>query len=53
MSLICMCEWLQVALKAKIEAEFGRLMAQGGMSANEAALVAVKNVGTAQASMQA
>ena len=44
---------LQVALKAKIEAEFGRLMAQGGMSANEAALIAVKNVGTAQAGMQA
>ncbi|KAL3161796.1 hypothetical protein ABBQ38_008888 [Trebouxia sp. C0009 RCD-2024] len=42
-----------VALKAKIEAEFSRLMAQGGMSANEAALIAVKNVGTAQASMQA
>lgn len=39
-----------VALKSKIEAEFGRLMAEGGLSANEAALIAVKNVGTAQAS---
>lgn len=42
-----------VALKAKIEAEFTRLMAQGGMSANEAALTAVKNVGSAQASTRA
>lgn len=41
------------ALKSKIEAEFTRLMAQGGMSPNEAALVAVKNVATAQTSLQA
>ena len=39
-----------MALKAKIEAEFGKLMAQGGLSANEAALLAVKNVGQAHAS---
>ena len=38
---------LQAALKSKIEAEFTRLMAQGGMSPNEAALIAVKNVATA------
>ena len=44
---------LQAALKSKIEAEFTRLMAQGGMSPNEAALVAVKNVATAQTSLQA
>ncbi|DBA79681.1 hypothetical protein WJX77_012191 [Trebouxia sp. C0004] len=41
------------ALKSKIEAEFTRLMAQGGMSPNEAALIAVKNVATAQTSLQA
>jgi len=41
------------ALKAKIEAEFTRLMAQEGMSPNEAALIAVKNVATAQTSLQA
>ncbi len=44
---------LQVALKTQIEKEFGRLMAEGGLSANEAALIAVKNVGTAQASQSA
>jgi len=44
---------LQAALKSKIEAEFTRLMAQGGMSPNEAALIAVKNVATAQTSVQA
>ncbi len=43
---------LQAALKSKIEAEFTRLMAQGGMSPNEAALIAVKNVATAQTSLQ-
>ena len=41
---------VQAMLKSRIEAEFSRLMAQGGMSANEAALTAVKNVGTAHAS---
>jgi len=44
---------LQAALKSQIEAEFTRLMAQGGMSPNEAALIAVKNVATAQTSVQA
>ena len=44
---------LQAALKSKIEVEFTRLMAQGGMSPNEAALIAVKNVATAQTSLQA
>ncbi len=48
--LLCV---LQAALKSKIEAEFTRLMAQGGMSPNEAALIAVKNVATAQTSLQA
>ena len=35
---------VQIGLKAAIEAEFSRLMAKGGLSANEAALTAVKNV---------
>ena len=39
----------QVAMKSAIEAEFGKLMAQGGMTANEAALTAVKNVSLQQA----
>lgn len=36
-------------MKSAIEAEFGRLMAEGGMTANEAALTAVKNVSLQQA----
>lgn len=40
---------MQKGLKAAIEAEFGRLMAKGGLSANEAALTAVKNISVQQA----
>ena len=43
----CNC-YMQIGLKAAIEAEFGRLMAKGGLSANEAALTAVHNVSVQQ-----
>ncbi len=43
---------MQVALKASVEAEFALVMGEGRVSTNKAALVAVKNVGTAQESAQ-